>query len=101
MTLALAVIGLMTALVLLAARLGDTQRQLDQARRESAEQARRAQEEQAAFQCGTAVAVACLLAGLAAAHWTAPPPRRGARFEAGAGVREGAQAGAAGKGPRR
>ena len=102
MTLALSVIGLMVALVVVAARLGDAQRQLDQARRESAEQARRAQEEQAAFQCGTAVAVACLLAGLAAAHWAAPPPRRGcARFEAGAGGREDAQAGAAGKGPRR
>ena len=101
MTLALAVIGLMIALVLLAARLGDAQRQLEQARRESAEQARRAQEEQAAYQCGTAVAVACLLAGLAAAHWAAQPPRRGARFEAGAGGREDAQAGAAGKGPRR
>jgi hypothetical protein len=100
-TLALAVIGLMVALVVLAARLGDAQRQLDQARRESAEQARKAREEQAAYQCGTAVAVACLLAGLAAAHWTAPPPRRGARFEAGAGGREDAQAGAAGKGARR
>ena len=85
MTLALAVIGLMTALVLLAARLGDTQRQLDQARRESAEQARRAQEEQAAFQYGTAAAVACLLAGLAAAHWNMPREQpRTARFKAGA-----------------
>jgi type II secretory pathway component PulJ len=100
-TLAFSVIGLMIALVLVAARLGDAQRQLDQARRESAEQARRAREEQAAYQYGTAAALACLLAGLAAAHWTAPPPRRGARFEAGAGGREDAQAGAAGKGPRR
>lgn len=83
MTLALAVIGLLIALVLLAARLGDAQRQLEAARRESSEQARRAQEEQAAFQYGTAVAVACLLAGLAAAHWHAPSERpRTARFKA-------------------
>jgi type II secretory pathway pseudopilin PulG len=85
MTLALAVIGLLTALVLLAARLGDAQRQLEAARRESAEQARRAQEEQAAYQYGTAVAVACLPAGLAAAHWNMPRERpRTARFKAGA-----------------
>ena len=85
MTLAFAVIGLMTALVLLAARLGDTQRQLDQARRESAEQARSALEEQAAYQYGTAVTVACLLAGLATAYWYAPPGQpRAARFKAGA-----------------
>ena len=83
--LALSVIGLMIALVLLAARLGDTQQQLDQARRESAEQARRAQEEQAAYQYGTAVAVACLLAGLAAAHWNMSREQpRTARFRAGA-----------------
>lgn len=100
MTAALFVIGTAVMMLVLAVRLGDAQRQLDQARRESAEQARRAQEEQAAYQYGTAVAVACLLAGLAAAHWTAPPPRRGARFEAGAGSPEGTQAGAAGKGPR-
>jgi len=85
MTLALWVIGLMIALVLLAARLGDTQRQLDQARRESAEQARKAREEQAAYQYGTAVAVARLLAGLAAAHWNMPREQpRTARFKAGA-----------------
>jgi heme A synthase len=107
MTLALSVIGLVAALVVLAARLGDTQRQLDQAQRESADQARKVREEQAAYQYGMAadVAVACLLAGLlaglAAARWTAPPPRRGARFEAGAGGREDAQAGAADKGARR
>jgi hypothetical protein len=95
-TLALSVIGLMTALVVVAARLGDTQRQLEQARRESAEQARRAQEEQAAFQYGTATALACLLAGLAAAHWNLPreqPPA--ARFRAGA------RAGATGQGAGR
>ena len=85
MTLALAVIGLTVALVVLAARLGDAQRQLDQARRESAEQARRAQEEQAAYQYWTAVSVACLLAGLAAAHWNMPREQpRTARFKAGA-----------------
>jgi hypothetical protein len=84
-TLALSVIGLMIALVVLAARLGDAQRQLDQARRESAEQARRAREEQAAYQYGTAAALACLLAGLAAAHWNMPRERpRAARFKAGA-----------------
>jgi hypothetical protein len=84
-TFALSVIGLMIALVVLAARLGDAQRQLDQARRESAEQARRAQEEQAAYQYGTAAAVACLLAGLAAAHWNMPREQpRTARFKAGA-----------------
>ena len=86
MTLALSVIGLMIALVLLAARLGDTQRQLDQARRESAEQARRAQEELAAYRYGAAAAaVACLLAGLAAAHRNMPRAQpRTARFKAGA-----------------
>jgi hypothetical protein len=85
MALALSVIGLMIALVVLAARLGDAQRQLDQARRESAEQARQAQEEQAAFQYGTAAAMACLLAGLAAAHWSMPREQpRTARFRAGA-----------------
>ena len=85
MTLALSVIGLTTALVVLAARLGDAQRQLDQARRESAEQARRAREEQAAFRYGTAMALACLLAGLAAAHWGMPRDQpRTARFKAGA-----------------
>lgn len=85
MTLAVSVIGLMIALVVVAARLGDAQRQLDQARRESAEQARRAQEEQAAFQYGTAAALACLLAGLAAAHWDMPREQpRTARFKAGA-----------------
>jgi Flp pilus assembly protein protease CpaA len=84
-TLALLVIGLLIALVVFAARLGDTQRQLDQARRESAEQSRRAQEEQAAFQYGTAAALACLLAGLAAAHWNMPREQpRTARFKAGA-----------------
>ena len=85
MTLALSVIGLMVALVVVAARLGDAQRQLDQARRESAEQARRAREEQAAYQYGTAVALACLLAGLATARWHVPPEQpRTARFKAGA-----------------
>ncbi len=85
MTLALAVIGLMVALVVVAARLGDAQRQLDQARRESAERDRRAQEEQAAFQYGTAAVLACLLAGLAAAHWNMPREQpRTARFKAGA-----------------
>jgi Flp pilus assembly protein protease CpaA len=90
-TLALSVIGLMIALVVLAARLGDAQRQLAQARWESAEQGRRAQEEQAACQYGMAVALACLLAGLAAASWHVPPERpRSARFKAGAGTRGGA-----------
>jgi ABC-type Fe3+ transport system permease subunit len=84
MMLALWVIGLMIALVVLAARLGDAQRQLEQTRRDSAEQARRAQEEQAAFQYATA-AVACLLAGLAAAHWSMRREQpRAARFKAGA-----------------
>jgi Flp pilus assembly protein protease CpaA len=84
-TLAFAVIGLLVALVVVAARLGDAQRQLEQARRESAERARRAQEEQAAFQYGTAAALACLLAGLAAAHWDMPREQsRTARFKAGA-----------------
>lgn len=92
MTLAVSVIGLMVAVVVLAARLGDAQRQLEQARRESAEQARRAQEEQAAYQYGTAAAVVCLLAGLAAAHWGTPGEQpRAARFKAGA------RAGAAGE----
>lgn len=96
MTLALSVIGLMIAVVVLAARLGDAQRQLDQARRESAEQARRAQEEQAAYQYGTAAALACLLAGLAAAHWNMPREQpRTARFRAGA------RAGATGPGAGR
>ena len=85
MTLAFSVIGLMVALVVVAARLGEAQRQLDQARRESAEQARQAREEQAAYQYGTVVAVACLLAGLAAAHWDMPREQpRTARFKAGA-----------------
>jgi len=96
MTLALSVIGLMIALVVLAARLGDAQRQLDQARRESAEQARRVQEEQAAFQYGTAAALACLLAGLAAAHWDMP---REAAPD-GPGSRSGARAGATDQGGR-
>lgn len=87
MTLALSVIGLMVALIVVAARLGDAQRQLAEAGRESAEQARRAREEQAACQHGTAMALACLLAGLAAAHWHVPPEQpRTARFKAGARV---------------
>ena len=91
MTLALSVIGLMIALVIFAARLGDAQRQLAEARRESAEQARRAREEQAACEHGTAVALACLLAGLAAASWPAPHAQaRTARFKAGSGARAGA-----------
>ena len=90
MTLALAVIVLMAVTVLLAARLGDAQRQLAEARRESAEQARRAQEEQAACRYGVTVALACLLAGLAAANWHVPPERpRTARFRAGAGAQGG------------
>lgn len=85
MTLALLVIGLVTTLVVVAARLGEAQRLLDQARRESAEQARKAREEQAAYQYGTAAALACLLAGLAAAHWNMPGEQpRTARFKAGA-----------------
>jgi ABC-type Fe3+ transport system permease subunit len=96
MTLALSVIVLTIALVVLAARLGDAQRRLAEARRESAEQARRSQEEQAACQYGMAVAVACLLAGLAAAHWHVPPEQpRTARFKAGA------RSGAAGQGAGR
>ena len=96
MTLAFSVIGLMVALVVVAARLGAAQRQLDQARRESAAQARRAREEQAAFQYGTAAALACLLAGLAAAHWNMPREQpRTARFRAGA------RAGATGQGAGR
>jgi hypothetical protein len=83
MTLALAVIGLLVALVVVAVRLGDAQRQLDQARRESAEQARRAQEEQAAYQYRTA-ALACLLAGLAAHWYVRAEQPRSARFKAGA-----------------
>lgn len=94
MTLALSMIGLMIWLVVVAARLGDAQRQLDQARRESAEQARRAREEQAACQYGTAMALACLLASLAA--WHVPPERpRTARFKAGA--RAGAEDQGAGR----
>jgi hypothetical protein len=90
MMLALSVIGLTVWLLVLAARLGDAQRQLDQARRESAEQARRAREEQAACQYGTAVALACLLAGLAA-NWHVPHAQaRTARFKAGASARSGA-----------
>ena len=96
MMLALSVIVPMAALVLLAARLGDAQRQLDQARRESAEQARRAQEEQAACRYGVTVALTCLLAGLAAAHWHVhPEPPRAARFKAGA--RAGAEDQGAGR----
>jgi hypothetical protein len=90
------VIGLMVALVVVAARLGDAQRQLAEARRESAEQASRAREEQAACQYGTAVALACLLTGLAAAHWYAPPEQpRAARFKAG--TRAGAKDQGAGR----
>jgi ABC-type Fe3+ transport system permease subunit len=91
MTLALSVIGLTIALLVLAARLGDAQRQLAQARRESMEQAPRAQEEQAACQYGTVAALACLLAGLAAASWQVPHAQaRAARFRAGADARAGA-----------
>jgi p-aminobenzoyl-glutamate transporter AbgT len=87
MTLALSVIGLTVVTLVLAARLGDANRQLAQARRESAEQERRAREEQAAYQYGTAMALACLLAGLAAAHWpTATERPRTARFKAGTRV---------------
>jgi ABC-type Fe3+ transport system permease subunit len=90
-TLALSVIGLTIALLVLAARLGDAQRQLAEARQESAEQARRAREEQAACQYGTAAALACLLAGLAAASWHVPHAQaRTARFKAGADARAGA-----------
>jgi ABC-type Fe3+ transport system permease subunit len=96
MMLALSVIVLMAALVLLAARLGDAQRQLAQARQESAEQARRSQEEQAACRYGVTVALACLLAGLAAAHWHVAPERPGtARFKAG--TRAGAEDQGAGR----
>jgi Flp pilus assembly protein protease CpaA len=96
MMLALSVIVLMTVTVLVAARLGDAQRQLDQARQESAEQARRSQEEQAACRYGMAVALAFLLAGLAAAHWhVAPEQPRAARFKAG--TRAGAEDQGAGR----
>ena len=99
MTAALFVIGTMAALVFMAARLGDAQRQLAEARRESAEQARRAQEEHAAYQYGIAVALACLLAGLAAAHWRVPPEQpRTAWFNAG--TRAGATDQEAGDGSR-
>lgn len=91
MTLALSVIGLTVALLLVSARLGDAQRQLDEARRDSAEQAGRAREEQAAYAQGTAVALACLLAGLAAASWYVPHAQaRTARFRAGSGAQAGA-----------
>lgn len=87
MTLGLSVIGLTVALLVLAARLGDTQRQLAEARRESAEQARRAREEQAVYQYGTA-ALALLLADLIVSGWPAPRAQaRPARFRAGAGSR--------------
>jgi hypothetical protein len=91
MMLALSVIGLTIVTLVLAARLGDAQRQLAEARRESAEQARRAREDQAAYQYGTAVALACLLVGLGAASWHAPHAQaRTARFKAGADARAGA-----------
>jgi hypothetical protein len=95
---ALYVIGSTAGLVVLAARLGVAQRELARVRAESDDDyARAAAEECSAYAHGAAMALACLLAGLAAAWYG--PPRQAARPEDSgrAGAREGTAASGSGR----
>lgn len=69
--LALYVIGSTAGLVLLLIRLSALQEELDRARAESGDRDREVREEYTAYARGAAMALTCLLAGLAA--WYAPP----------------------------
>lgn len=98
MIYALYVIGSTAGLVLLAARLGAAQQELARVRGESDDRARAVADEYCACTQGVAMALACLIAGLAAASWHAPP--RPAARPAGSG-RAGAPEGAGAYGPGR
>jgi hypothetical protein len=83
MTLALYVIGSAFLLVWLSARLREAREELARVRYESGERAQALRDEHAAYAHGAAVTLACLLAGLAAMHWHAPPRPAGAGRDGG------------------
>jgi hypothetical protein len=84
---ALYVIGSTAALVLLSARLREAQDELDRVREEYDDRDRAVRDECSAYAHGITMSLVCLLAGLAAAAWYAPPRPAGSR----AGARDSAQ----------
>jgi hypothetical protein len=94
MILALYVIGSTAGLLLLAARLREAREELSRVREEYDDRDRAVRDECSAYAHGVTMSLACLLAGLAAAAWYAPP-RPSARPAPGgrAGARAGAPAG--------
>jgi hypothetical protein len=91
MIVSLYIIGSTAGLLIMAARLREARDELARMRYDRDADAQAAREEYGAYADGVAMALACLLAGLAAAHWYAPP--RPADRPAGEG-RHGARAGA-------
>jgi hypothetical protein len=71
--LSLYVIGSAFALLVLSARLREAHEELARVREECDDRARAVREEYAAYAYGVAVSLACLLAGLGAMAWCAPP----------------------------
>lgn len=98
MIVALYVIGSTAGLLVLSARLREARDELARVRDEHDDRAQAVRDEYAAYAHGVAMSLACLLAGLAAAHWYAPP--RPAARPAGDG-RDGASAEAPASGPIR
>lgn len=91
MTLALYAIGSTVAVLLLAAQLRDAREELARMREEYDDHDRAMRDEYGAYAHGVAVSLACLLAGLAAAAWYAPPrPAARPTGKGRAGAREGA-----------
>ena len=92
-SLALYVIGSTFLVLLLSARLRDAQAELARLRAQCDARAEAVRAEYAAYAHGTAMTLACLLAGVAAMHWHATArPAPGSGHQAAAD-----RAGAAGK----
>ena len=82
-------------LLVLSARLREARDELARMREEYDAGTQAVRDEYGAYACGVVMSLACLLAALGAMHWYAPP--RPASRPAGEG-RDGARAGARGKG---
>jgi hypothetical protein len=98
MMLSLYAIGSTFALLLLSARLREAREELDRMREEYGDRAQAVRDEYSAYAHGITMSLACLLAGLAAASWYAPPrpaapPAGGGRAGAREGGRDGRAAG--------
>jgi hypothetical protein len=92
MILALYIIGSTFGLLLLllSARLREARDELARVRQEYDDRAQAVRDECSAYAHGVAMSLACLLAGLAAAPWYAPPRPAARPADSGrAGAREG------------